>query len=232
MYVCFIWENRRALKSVTVFCDINAVYIITQHCTVRIPKRKGSDVEDAVKDGIVIADKCVVFVCDRDGDAVGVENRSADVCGDIHNIAVFDCQMNFLDSAECFDSEIGFGGKPLHINQLAGASQSVSAHLGFASVGIENSHSEIGNCRRTYHDHAVTADTFVSVGNKTCGGSRIFYLLVESDNIYIIVAVCLHLGEFHCVPHISVLCTECRLCSTSDSRALMHLLYHKSFLLQ
>src|SRR5205085_2915382 len=67
-------------------------------------------------------------------------------------------QFRLHDSGQSLDQKLRLGRQLLIIDMAGETADSVSAHLGFASIGIKNPHLEISGLGRKNDDKAVGAD--------------------------------------------------------------------------
>ena len=78
------------------------------------------------------------------------------------------------------------------------APDAVSAHFGFAAIGVKHSHSSIRDIAWANQDQPISTDSLVPVGdpNRKFRG-RIGDGVIRAIDVDIVVAGAVHLGELH-----------------------------------
>ncbi len=75
------------------------------------------------------------------------------------------------------------------------AADTVAAHFAAAAVGVIHLHPHVGGGRGAQHDQAVAADTEAAIGDAAGEGPRIGRTHPVGDDIDVVVAAAVHLGE-------------------------------------
>ena len=74
-------------------------------------------------------------------------------------------QLQRLDAAECFDCKM-VGFRDMIVGHIFGyAADAVATHLGFCTVGVENSHAAVGFVTWQYGDDAIGVEACMSVAH-------------------------------------------------------------------
>ena len=87
--------------------------------------------------------------------------------GHAFDLTEADAELQGLDTRKSFNGQILFIRIALIINVFADTANTVSAHFGFTSVCVEDTHFEIRDGGRRYVDHSVRAGTEMPLG-KLC----------------------------------------------------------------
>ncbi len=118
-------------------------------------------------------------------------------------------QTQRLYARECQQTYLRKVCQSLVVQIFADASRCIAAHHGFRTVGIEDSHGEVGfgYWRFVYKHQSVTADAFMAVAPFYGSRLRIVYTVQRGVYVYIVVAGSVHLGELDGFAHFGSLYT-------------------------
>ena len=131
-----------------------------------------------------------------DRDLAPFENRLAHIDRRAHHAAPIEPQRDRLEPASV-STTIGFARTSAALErEPREASDSVAAHVAAAAVGVVHLHPDVGVARRREHDQAVAADAEVPIGKLDRQRRRIGGTRAHRDDIDIVVAASMHLGEF------------------------------------
>ena len=132
------------------------------------------------------------------GDVGTFKNRLAHIDTGFCHFTIFTQKyIDGFDTGERFQRKSCFIRQTFIINILGDTSAPITAHLGFRSISVKNTHFKIRNVRFTDHDQAITANTKTSVADIFGNSTRIRQFLFHTVDVNIIVTSTVHLCKFH-----------------------------------
>ena len=108
--------------------------------------------------------------------------------------------LHFKNAASCFYSQRIFITNPAVNNKFRDASNSIAAHLRFASVGIKNAHACMGfrlNTWRANQNQTISADCSMPITDSARKRRRIDDIFSNRINIDVVITNAMHLGKAH-----------------------------------
>ena len=126
---------------------------------------------------------------------VGSKDRGTHIDGDRLHYPIDRVEMEYLDAGARFERHLRLGGKAAIINEFADASGGISTHFSLRAIGIEHTHTEIGNLRGANSHETIRADAEMDIAHldgkfRKVGGDRRCGIEVN-----IVITCAMHFGK-------------------------------------